>query len=93
MEHTADWWLGDLEDSWSQALQTAVADEWGVEPLRIREGGVCHPMTVYAPHFSDLYPVNPFHPLPRERVRMSCSPFTAWTKLCGFLELLSACFG
>ncbi|KAH0832219.1 glutathione degradosome [Lanmaoa asiatica] len=39
IDHTADWWLGDLEDPWSKALETAVREEWGVEPLRIREGG------------------------------------------------------
>ncbi|KAH9829631.1 Zn-dependent exopeptidase [Rhodofomes roseus] len=39
IEHTADWWLGDLEGPWFHALETAVQSEWGVEPLRIREGG------------------------------------------------------
>ncbi|KIM66941.1 hypothetical protein SCLCIDRAFT_109662 [Scleroderma citrinum Foug A] len=39
IEHTADWWLGDLEDPWFNALETAVREEWGVQPLRIREGG------------------------------------------------------
>jgi len=39
IEHTADWWLGNLDDTWFQALEGAVRDEWGVEPLRIREGG------------------------------------------------------
>ncbi|KAI0768916.1 Zn-dependent exopeptidase [Irpex lacteus] len=36
---TADWWLGNLDDFWFKALEDAVRDEWGVEPLRIREGG------------------------------------------------------
>jgi hypothetical protein len=40
IEHTADWWLGNLDDAWFQALEGAVRDVWGVEPLRIREGGV-----------------------------------------------------
>ncbi|KAL4080831.1 hypothetical protein J3A83DRAFT_4153384 [Scleroderma citrinum] len=39
IDHTADWWLGDLEDPWFNALETAVCEEWGVQPLRIREGG------------------------------------------------------
>ncbi|KAF9219228.1 glutathione degradosome [Gyrodon lividus] len=39
IDHTADWWLGDLNDPWFKALETAVREEWGVEPLRIREGG------------------------------------------------------
>ena len=41
IEHTADWWLGKLDDPWFRALEQAVRDEWSVEPLRIREGGVC----------------------------------------------------
>ena len=40
IDHTADWWLGDLDGPWFHALETAVQAEWGVEPLRIREGGV-----------------------------------------------------
>ncbi|THH23069.1 hypothetical protein EUX98_g8107 [Antrodiella citrinella] len=39
IKHTADWWLGKLDDPWFLALESAVRDEWGVEPLRIREGG------------------------------------------------------
>ncbi|EJF61051.1 Zn-dependent exopeptidase [Dichomitus squalens LYAD-421 SS1] len=39
IEHTADWWLGNLDDPWFHALEDAVRDEWQVEPLRIREGG------------------------------------------------------
>lgn len=42
IDHTADWWLGDLDGPWFHALETAVQAEWGVEPLRIREGGVRH---------------------------------------------------
>jgi di- and tripeptidase len=40
VDHTADWWLGSLNDPWFRALEAAVRDEWGVDPLRIREGGV-----------------------------------------------------
>ncbi|KAF9454810.1 glutathione degradosome [Macrolepiota fuliginosa MF-IS2] len=39
VEHTADWWLGELDDPYFKALENAVKEEWGVEPLRIREGG------------------------------------------------------
>ncbi|KAM5533124.1 hypothetical protein V8D89_013172 [Ganoderma adspersum] len=39
IEHTADWWLGNLDDPWFRALEDAVRDEWAAEPLRIREGG------------------------------------------------------
>jgi di- and tripeptidase len=40
VNHVADWWLGNLDDLWFTALEDAVRDEWGIEPLRIREGGV-----------------------------------------------------
>ncbi|KAF9462984.1 hypothetical protein BDZ94DRAFT_1259816 [Collybia nuda] len=39
VEHTADWWLGNLDDPWFEALESAVQEVWGLEPLRIREGG------------------------------------------------------
>ncbi|KAJ7095467.1 hypothetical protein C8R43DRAFT_1081889 [Mycena crocata] len=39
VEHTANWWLGELDDFWFKALESAVQEEWGMEPLRIREGG------------------------------------------------------
>ncbi|KAF4578670.1 hypothetical protein EYR36_000477 [Pleurotus pulmonarius] len=39
IDHIADWWLGDLDGPWFKSLEKAVRDEWGVEPLRIREGG------------------------------------------------------
>ncbi|KAJ8507465.1 hypothetical protein ONZ45_g10164 [Pleurotus djamor] len=39
IEHKANWWLGDLDGQWFRSLERAVMDEWGVEPLRIREGG------------------------------------------------------
>ena len=40
VDHSADWWLGNLDDPWFKALEGAVREEWGEEPLRIREGGV-----------------------------------------------------
>lgn len=39
VDKAADWWLGNLEGPWFQALEKAVEDEWGARPLRIREGG------------------------------------------------------
>ncbi|KAH8114659.1 Zn-dependent exopeptidase [Phellopilus nigrolimitatus] len=39
MYNVTDWWLGDIEGRWFKALEGAIKDEWGVEPLRIREGG------------------------------------------------------
>lgn len=40
VDNATDWWLGDIEGSWFKALEGAIKDEWGVAPLRIREGGV-----------------------------------------------------
>ena len=40
IDHTADWWLGNLDDHWFKWLESAVQEEWSIEPLRIREGGV-----------------------------------------------------
>ena len=40
IDNASDWWLGDLDGPWFKALENAVSEEWGVEPLRIREGGV-----------------------------------------------------
>ena len=40
VDHAADWWLGELEHPWFLALESAISDEWGVQPMRVREGGV-----------------------------------------------------
>ena len=37
VEHQADWWLGDPENKGFKTLERAVAAEWGIEPLYIRE--------------------------------------------------------
>jgi di- and tripeptidase len=37
VEHQADWWLGDPENRGFKTLEKAVAEEWGIEPLYIRE--------------------------------------------------------
>ena len=42
LKEKADWWLGQLDGPWFSALESAVQEEWGVAPLRIREGGVCY---------------------------------------------------
>ncbi|KZT56318.1 glutathione degradosome [Calocera cornea HHB12733] len=39
VDHKADWWLGKLDDRYFLALEGAIEQEWGVRPLRIREGG------------------------------------------------------
>ncbi len=37
--HKADSWLGDYRNASFQTLASAIHDEWGVDPLFIREGG------------------------------------------------------
>jgi hypothetical protein len=37
IEQVADWWLGDPENRGFKALERAISEEWGVEPLYIRE--------------------------------------------------------
>ncbi|KAG8923467.1 hypothetical protein FRC00_006232 [Tulasnella sp. 408] len=39
IDRTADWWIGSFDHPWFKALEGAIYDEWGVQPLRIREGG------------------------------------------------------
>ncbi|KAG9017933.1 hypothetical protein FRB90_000115 [Tulasnella sp. 427] len=39
IDRTADWWIGSFNHPWFKALESAIYDEWGVQPLRIREGG------------------------------------------------------
>ena len=67
VDHTADWWLGDLTHPWFLELERAIRDEWGAEPMRVREGGV-RPVSIFhfnSPHLSfshlhgSLYPA--FH--------------------------------
>ncbi|KIK56110.1 hypothetical protein GYMLUDRAFT_47327 [Collybiopsis luxurians FD-317 M1] len=39
INNPADWWIGELNHPWFKALESAIHEEWGTEPLRIREGG------------------------------------------------------
>ena len=52
MDHTADWWLGDLTHPWFLELERAINDEWGAEPMRVREGGVRTSYPFVSPHLS-----------------------------------------
>ena len=54
MDHTADWWLGDLAHPWFLELERAIYDEWGAEPMRIREGGVRTFSLPSLPTFAEL---------------------------------------
>lgn len=67
IDRKADWWLGDLDDAWFQALESAIRDEWGVTPLRIREGGVRPSIASSARALKDMA-VDSADPVPGEGV-------------------------
>jgi di- and tripeptidase len=37
--HTASWWLSSLTSPYFRALESSISEIWGVQPLKIREGG------------------------------------------------------
>jgi len=41
IEQQVDWWLGDPENKGFKALEKAVAEEWRIDPLHIREVSCC----------------------------------------------------
>lgn len=45
VKHAASWWLASLDSPYFRALEDAVADIWGVQPLKIREGGTVPTMS------------------------------------------------
>lgn len=45
VKHAASWWLASLDSPYFRALEDAVADVWGVQPLKIREGGTVPTMS------------------------------------------------
>jgi hypothetical protein len=49
VDHTADWWLGDLMHPWFLELEHAINDEWGVKLMCVQEGSV---HTSLLPHLS-----------------------------------------
>lgn len=74
MDHSADWWLGSLDDPWFRALESAVRDEWGVAPLRIREGGVSFIIARAKGFVSDFsLAVDTLGAMAGERVWLPCS--------------------
>ena len=58
-------------------MEGAVKDEWEVEPLRIREGGVSIPPVLYD-RDAHIFVVYSLGAVSREGVCMSCLTFTAW---------------
>ena len=40
IDRRADWWIGSFDHPWFKLLERSIYEEWGVQPLRIREGGV-----------------------------------------------------
>ena len=84
MDHTADWWLGDLTHPWFLELERAIHDEWGREPMRVREGGVRSPSHSYLSSTSfdlSLRAVHTMRTFPRKSVRLPCSSPPDGTKL------------
>ena len=80
MDHTADWWLGDLTHPWFLELERAIRDEWGAEPMRVREGGV-RPVSIF--HFLILSIAQ--FPSPRQSI--PCVPFLEKAFGCPALHL------
>ncbi|BGP43435.1 hypothetical protein JCM10449v2_007470 [Rhodotorula kratochvilovae] len=39
INHVADWWLGDVTSPYVAAMSSCISQQWGVDPLFIREGG------------------------------------------------------
>ena len=77
MDHTADWWLGDLTHPWFLELERAINDEWGAEPMRVREGGVRTSLPFLSPRlsaFAELLStrlVRTVHTVPRKNLPLS----------------------
>jgi len=55
IDNASDWWLGDINGQWFKALEDSIQQEWGVVPLRIREGGVRPMLRCFALDFSLTY--------------------------------------
>lgn len=43
--HAAAWWLANLDSPYFRALEDSIKDVWGVQPLKIREGGTVPTMS------------------------------------------------
>ncbi|KAJ4481002.1 hypothetical protein J3R30DRAFT_3656697 [Lentinula aciculospora] len=77
INNLADWWIGELDDPWFKALECAIHEEWGVEPLRIREGG----SVPSVPYLEKAFACHAFHlpmgqsldqaHLPNERISLN----------------------
>ena len=75
MDHTADWWLGDLTHPWFLELERAINDEWGAEPMRVREGGVRASLSPPLPTFPESFSlgrlVRTVYTVPRKNLWLS----------------------
>ncbi|KAJ3742937.1 hypothetical protein DFH05DRAFT_1526431 [Lentinula detonsa] len=77
INNPADWWIGELDDPWFKALESAIHEEWGLVPLRIREGG----SVPSVPYLEKAFACHAFHlpmgqssdqaHLPNERISLN----------------------
>lgn len=94
IEHMADWWLGNLDDRWFHALEDAVRDEWEIEPLRIREGGVSHGIFVWFKTKPVLIPLQSIPSIPYLEKEFACHALhlpMGQSTVCVQLKHLHAC--
>jgi hypothetical protein len=94
VDHKADWWLGDLTHPWFLELERAIHDEWGAEPMRVREGGVRTSFLPSLPFPPSLKPLSPaqvcaMYTVPRKSLWLYRAPPPDGPKLGAFrYELL-----
>jgi hypothetical protein len=76
INRVADHWLGDPKSAYSRAFATSIREEWGIEPLWIREGGSIPSVSFLAGHFGveavhvPLGQSSDSAHLPNERIRI-----------------------
>ncbi|POY70603.1 hypothetical protein BMF94_6381 [Rhodotorula taiwanensis] len=73
---TADWWLGDLESPYAQAMAKSISAQWHLDPLFIREGGSVPSLPFLEQEFGAVavhFPIGTSSDnahLPNERIRV-----------------------
>jgi hypothetical protein len=81
VDHTADWWLGDLTHPWFLELERAIYDEWGAEPMRVREGGVGTFLLPPLHSLKPLYHKSLYHVFRSSKKPLAVPHFTSrWAK-------------